>query len=432
MGRQLMSLRLTNLSSRDDEFFLGQDGDKNIAFGGPGALISIGRPGSGKTQCHAMTNLLNWSGSALVLDIKGELYDKTHKWREQNVGPVIRFSPFKKETARYNPLAFISSQPVEAWSQGKFLAEMLIPSADDEGNQKFWNDSAREIIGAAIAAICVNLSPQDRSFDKVLDIVSCKGWAWLIEQLIVMSEASGLRAAARTVANFEDQRVNEPRLFTSSRTTAYVAINSWSDPNLEFAISASDWSPNDLHGDKPLTVYITASPQQLATQRNFFRLVIGQHINMLMDDQFLQDHGKDKAKRQVLLLLDEFPTLGYMKPIEESIALGRQYGLRPWLLAQYAQQITKAYASDAVIQTCAVRSYMNPDFETAKQISDEFGYINDINGSGRRPLHEPQKIVGPDHKNTVFVFATNWKATLLSKVFAGAADGPFSSRYGNS
>jgi type IV secretion system protein VirD4 len=64
-----------------------------LEFSGPESLITIAPPRTGKTQCHVLPNMLTWPGPAVVLDIKGEIYDQTHRWREANVGPVHRFSP---------------------------------------------------------------------------------------------------------------------------------------------------------------------------------------------------------------------------------------------------------------------------------------------------------------------------------------------------
>ena len=66
-----------------------EDSGRPIYFAGNQSLFSIGAPGVGKTECQVLPNLLSYRGSALVLDVKGELWDKTSAWRQANVGPVL-------------------------------------------------------------------------------------------------------------------------------------------------------------------------------------------------------------------------------------------------------------------------------------------------------------------------------------------------------
>ncbi len=57
-----------------------------VWFTGEGGLVTIAPPGAGKGQSQIIPNLLTYDGPAIVLDIKRENYDLTHKWRQENVG----------------------------------------------------------------------------------------------------------------------------------------------------------------------------------------------------------------------------------------------------------------------------------------------------------------------------------------------------------
>jgi type IV secretion system protein VirD4 len=46
-----------------------------LTYSGDGSLITIAPPGSGKTQCHVIPNLLTWTGPAVVLDLSGDIYE---------------------------------------------------------------------------------------------------------------------------------------------------------------------------------------------------------------------------------------------------------------------------------------------------------------------------------------------------------------------
>nr|WP_255612209.1 type IV secretory system conjugative DNA transfer family protein [Ruegeria sp. SCSIO 43209] len=62
---------------------------------------------AGKGVGFVIPNLLSFAGSVVVLDVKGENFEKTARLRALNGDEVYRFSPFDwaNATHRYNPLA---------------------------------------------------------------------------------------------------------------------------------------------------------------------------------------------------------------------------------------------------------------------------------------------------------------------------------------
>jgi type IV secretion system protein VirD4 len=390
-------------------YFLGDmENGQPYRYGGDGSLLTIGRPGSGKSQCHAMTNLLSWPGSALVLDVKDELFETTSLARSK-IGRVLRFAPFEKVTARYNPLAPLSVDIAQCWTDAQLLADMLHPGGAAGNANEYFDTAAREIITAAIFVAAADVAPEHRMVGNVLDTVSGLNWDGFIKAL----EAFGtkLPQAKRTANNLTALGKAE-RTLESVRSTAYFAMNAWSSPAVERATSGIGWLPADLHGSTPLTVYVTASAQQLAAQSRFFRAVIGQHVEQLMRPHYLN------AARPILFMLDEFPALGNMLPIRDALAVGRGYGLRLWLLAQFTQQITAAYPDETPMRAVAVRSFMNPDHDTAKRLSDELGDRAGALDAGRVPVASPQDLTGKDFAERILTFVSGFPPARLKKVYA--------------
>ena len=83
----------------------------------------------------------------------------------------------------------------------------------------------------------------------------------------------------------------------------------------------------------------------------------------------------DARRRQVLLMLDEFPALGRLDFFESALAFMAGYGLRAFLIAQSLNQIEKAYGpNNAILDNCHVRvTFASNDERTAKRISDALG-----------------------------------------------------------
>ncbi len=97
------------------------------------SLFSIGGPGTGKTECQVLPNLLSYPGSAFVLDVKGELWEKTAGYRKKHFGPVYRFAPTDPAgySHRYNPFDFIARDPEQAATDCEvFSAQVIVPTAN--------------------------------------------------------------------------------------------------------------------------------------------------------------------------------------------------------------------------------------------------------------------------------------------------------------
>lgn len=52
-------------------------------FDGNQSLITIARPGAGKTQAHVIRNLVYLQSPVVVLDVKPEIYEAVGTWRLQ-------------------------------------------------------------------------------------------------------------------------------------------------------------------------------------------------------------------------------------------------------------------------------------------------------------------------------------------------------------
>jgi type IV secretion system protein VirD4 len=93
----------------------------------------------------------------------------------------------------------------------------------------------------------------------------------------------------------------------------------------------------------------------------------------------LEAHGNSK-RRQLLLMLDEFPALGRLDFFESALAFMAGYGLRAFLIAQSLNQIEKAYGpNNAILDNCHVRiAFATNDERTAKRISDALGTATEL------------------------------------------------------
>ncbi|MEG6650200.1 type IV secretory system conjugative DNA transfer family protein [Pseudomonas aeruginosa] len=85
--------------------------------------------------------------------------------------------------------------------------------------------------------------------------------------------------------------------------------------------------------------------------------------------------AKTAHKHRLLLMLDEFPTLGKIEVFEEALAYIAGYGMKAYLITQDVQQLYKAYSNyESIISNCHVRiAYAPNKVETAEWMSKMTG-----------------------------------------------------------
>ncbi len=390
-----------------DFLIIGGKDNKLYGFQGEGALITVAPPGSGKTQCHVIPNLLTWDGPAVVLDVKGEIFEKTSGWRAANVGPVFKFSPLSKEgTHRYNPLAEVSTDPDHLWEDSRFLADMLsVPG----GKDPFWESRARDITTAAIAYV-VDSNPEikDRTMGKVLNILHGVKW----DGFIIGLEASSIETMARAGASLGGM---EPKTRDGVLQSALASLSAWEGNRITRATAATDWRPQDLRDGKNSTLYICVNPNEIDSYASLLRVVIAQHIRALTASLPV------RGTRPILFILDELPRLRRMPPVEEALEIGRQYGIKLWLFTQSLGQLETAYDNaKGMVGSCAVRMFMNPSSadQGAERLSDELGERESVLDGTRVKRVAANVLAGPQFKDRVIVLPTSAEPGSVLKHYA--------------
>lgn len=378
-----------------------------LTYGGEGSLITIAPPGSGKTQCFVLPTMLSWPGPAVVLDVKGEIYANTSKWRAQHVGPIFKFSPLDPANSKsYNPLTFIRQDPEFLWEDARFLADMMIvPSG---ASDPFWENTARDVLTSAIAYLCYLNQPDQRPIAKLIDLIYGMGWDDMVMVLKTNMAVSAMRQMGHSLSEMEKKTRD------SVLKTAQSSLSAWQGERINRVTKESDWNPLDLRTSKS-TVYICINPNEIDSYLSILRVLIAQHVRMLTSQL------PPREAAPVLFVLDELPRLKKMPPIDEALNIGRQYGIRLWLFAQSYGQLRESYSNpEGMLGSCTVRTFMNVPLndELAQKLSDQLGYREGPLDASRTKLVEPIELAGPHYKDLILVLATNTKPARVRKAFA--------------
>lgn len=400
------------------------DNDKPIYFSGHESLITVGGPGSGKSQALVIPNLLAYAGSAIVLDVKGELFAATAGHRARNFGPVYRFSPTEPnyQTHRYNPFDFISAEPAQAAVDCAVLAHQLIP---DNPNLKdpYWEGRGRDYLWAFATLIAVRMPPNLRNMESLAEAITlpldkdpksdlCQILA-AMRHLGTLENLPDLVAAANT---YENALITSAKTLESVLDTIRRYITPFTrSPGFMRAMSTSDWTPQQLRRRPGTTLFICLSPTELKTYAPIVRLLLAQH------SRALQAYAANPKEPPITFFLDEMPQLGNFESILEVQDVGRGAGLRLWMFAQTLGQLSAAFGRDrylGVVDACRVRTFLQPEDEASKLISPALGEVRNLFSGEKRPLATPDELMGRAFHDKTIVTTRGDLPMFLNKKYA--------------
>ncbi len=393
-----------------DAVVLGKHDDTSglwHVFEGEGHLLTCGSIGSGKGQCHVIPNLWKYPGSVFVLDVKGDNYDASINERRSFHGEnVYRFDVANPiQSARYNPLDFVSRDELDLWDECRNLAEMLVvPKADD-----YFEAKARDLVAAVLQYVLLC-----EDFEKNMTEVCSIIWADKEEldghtidmQALCDVQLTEAAKGIRSVAAKE---------FSGIINSARKSLEIWRSNRVRLITNetSAGWTP-ELLRDEGASVFVVVPPPELEMYVSLLRVMVGQHISRLM-----KDHGR-KAKLPVMFILDEFPLLGYLKPIKQLLDVGRSYNLRGWLFIQNYGQLESTWSNpEGILSACNVQCFMDVnDPKTENLVLKQLPLSRGLLSGSVEPWLRQGELTGPDWKGKILVLTKSEDPIRLQKEFA--------------
>jgi len=416
---------------------------------GEGHLITVAPTGAGKGQCHILPNLYDYNGSVFVLDVKGENERLTglHRFR---YGNSFTFAPYAKTSDHYNPLDFVKS-----WSDCREMADwLMVPTSKSDG---YFEKRGRELLAAILFFVITEEPVKKRHMRRVCSVI-WSGTDMLKETWKVM-ENSGHEMLAESAQDMRSTFENAPKEFSGIINSAKASLEIWREPEVAAVTSDTEdgWHPANLRNSPAnkesivrdggcegmsaekleelkhklgMSIFLNVPVGKIKQMASLIRVFVGQHIREIIktsDDAAMQyGHGEPSEglpTAPIMFMLDEFPQLGFMKVIEETLEIGRSYKIRLWLFAQDMGQLGRFYPNPkGIIANCAVQSFMNlNDNETAKYVSERLGMVRPIMGE-KRPRADLPTLMGEDFNDNFICLKRNQKPLKLTKQYAYKAE----------
>ena len=378
-----------------------------LRHGGPEHVLAFAPTRSGKGIGLVIPTLLSWRESAVVLDIKGENWERTAGWRVEGAGQrVLRFDPTDPQSARYNPLAEIRLRSAHEIADAQNIATMLVDPQGKGMERDHWAQTSWSLLVGAILHVCYRERLRD-SIGTLLqvaeELTSSEGGElsemferWLYFHHVAPEDAweeeSGPTQTHPVIAaTAREMRQRAEKEASSVLSSAVALLTLYRDPVVSRATSDGDFRVADLlDPSTPMTVYLVIPPRELTRVRPLLRLMLDQIVRGLTVDlpsEALSSSDGSDRRRRTLLLLDEFASLGKMESLEHSLAHCAGYGVKAYLVVQDLAQLFSAYGRDeAIVANCHIRVAFAPNnVQTAELLSKMTGTttVVDKTGAGR-------------------------------------------------
>jgi type IV secretion system protein VirD4 len=358
----------------DEGLFLGRLDGCYLRHDGPEHVMAFAPTRSGKGVGLVVPTLLSWTGSAVIHDIKGENWSLTAGWRSR-FSHCLLFDPTSPLSARYNPLLEVRRGAHEV-RDVQNIADILVDPEGALERRNHWEKTSHSLLVGAILHILH--SEEEKTLARVATFLSDPARPF-VATLKAMMTTNHLGTAQDphvhpVVASAARELLNKSENERSGvLSTAMSFLGLYRDPTVAAVTSACDWRIADLvEGARPVSLYLVVPPSDISRTKPLVRLVLNQIGRRLTER--LHGAGGD-PRRQLLMMLDEFPALGRLDFFETALAFMAGYGVRAFLIAQSLNQIAKAYGeNNSILDNCHVRvAFSSNDERTARRISDALG-----------------------------------------------------------
>ena len=190
---------------------------------------------------------------------------------------------------------------------------------------------------------------------------------------VISTDAAAKRSPALVASAARDQ-LNRPEEEAGSvLSTALSYLTIYRDPVVAANVSRSDFCIQDLmQSEEPVTLYIVTEPVDKQRLQPLVRVLVNMIVRLSATGlSFEGGMPKPNYRHRLLLMLDEFPSLGKLDILQESLAFLPGYGIKAYLIAQDINQLYAHYGRDeAITSTCHVQCAFVPNrIETAEHLS---------------------------------------------------------------
>lgn len=362
---------------------LGRRDGRVIGWNDNRPMLTIAGSRGGKGVSLIIPNLISYTGSAIVIDPKGENAARTAGQRgagatggKKGLGQKVHvLDPYGEsglDSSSFNPLEALNASSPDVVEDIGLFADALI--THPENGERHWTESAQALLRAPILMVVADgmfferrnlvtvrrlLTLTDPAIDIVIEVdleqrrheteAEAREYGLDVnEEVRKVKKRSAEQALIKLlmdqsgheysyICNGMGQQLasmgekERGSVFSSARTQTH-----WLDsPAMPAVLQKSDFKLGELKTGK-MTLYLCLPATRMATHSRWLRLMVMLAIGVM-------ERIKTSPEQPVLFLLDEFAVLGYMQSIETAAGLMAGFGVKLWPILQNVGQLKRHY-----------------------------------------------------------------------------------------
>lgn len=382
MGEELLRYAL-----KDGSFFLGRIHEDHGAQFPAGVsddrhVFIVAGSRSGKGVSFGIPNALLWPGPLFVIDPKGEAASIAALRRASSLSArgtgtsVLSFigqdvaildplgqvrGPARAFRISYNPLADIDLSVGGGVRAIHSAADSLIHT--ETGVGAHFAETAETVVSGVIEAIKVK-EPREKQTLLHMRTLLLQGFEELMLYLCAVDTRAGLAREAASIMGEAG-----PNEWGSIRTTLSRSLKWLAQPDMQAHLADSSFSLRRAV-QEGWSIFVALPPAEIPAFKSWLRLI----VRIAIDAKIAL--GLHSGGHQTLFLLDEFPTLGRFKVIEESAGYMAGYGMKLVPIIQNIGQVKELYARNwetFLGNAGAIVAFGLNDHETERYVADRLG-----------------------------------------------------------
>lgn len=349
-------------------------------------FVGVSAPtGSGKGVGIVIPNLLNFTDSIVNTDIKLENFYKTAGFRKAQGQEVFLFAPdgYAENEAdrangllrshRWNPYHYVRRETSYRIGDLQVLANSLYPLSGDAKSDVWPASASKLFIGLSLWMLDTeSITKKTPTLPYLLSLLGVEGGLgkWLKAEIEHSYVSDDCQREINTFLSFPEETQGSVMLSLNSPLAIYA------DETVAKAVSGNDFDFRDLRR-KGISLYAGVQPPNKKRFQGLLNLFFEQLIN---ENTRVLPELDPTLTHQCLLLLDEFPALGRVNQIKESIGFTRQYNLRYLFIYQDKSQLEdralySKEGADNIIENLAAEVIYPPKKvnERVKEICETLG-----------------------------------------------------------
>ena len=390
---KLLGRRFLRRLAKRRGILLGQWGAgrnaKLIGWSLEGSAITVAPPRVGKGALIAL-NLLSpgdrgFQGSTVTIDPRGELWCIAARRRRELGRRVLLIDPFRVvrghkkefeethlpdvESASYNPLDFIRDDESLAVRDINVLLDALLtpPRPDAHNSGRHFYESARAIIAGYMAWVRFQEPAERQNLSTLYELLSMppKERDDFAEGVASMDRFAGglTHIAVERQAQVGDEEGGS-NFMTIANQLAFLNY-----PELRAHTQTSSFDPLDLaEGDTDL--FVVAPEETIEHVKGWLRLWVAIPNAVA---------GIKPLERDLLIVIDEMPRLGYLKPVMDGYTMAAGKGVHFWCFAQSISALDSTWGKEHrktllhLAELVQILGFPRTDAEGAEELSKAIG-----------------------------------------------------------